>query len=390
MKEEKGRTAQRASKARRGTESAAGTVRKTAAWFMAVLLLITGAGACGRNEEGAPDAEGGSNTKVILTTGFARGEIFRIGSVSCMKNELMVYLTNTQNQYETVFGEEIWQQDFNGVTLEENVKETVLARIARIKSMTLLAEEMGVSLSGEERALCERAAAEYFSSLNERERELLDITQEQIGAMYEDYALADKVYHYIIRDINPEISDDEARTITVQHILLKTTASGNADGGFTTGGEEKEDKYELAVELSRRLAEGEDFESLMELYNEADENTLFVRHGDREEAFEDVAFSLETGQVSDIIETSQGYEILKCISTFDREQTDQNKIEIVRTQREQVFGEQYESFVSTLTRYLNEDLWDEIRLLHDENLTTADFFEVYNRCFEEVTFSFEE
>ena len=41
--------------------------------------------------------------------------------------------------------------------------------------------------------------------------------------------LADKVYRQIISDINPEISDDEARTITVQHILIKTVTE-NADG----------------------------------------------------------------------------------------------------------------------------------------------------------------
>lgn len=338
--------------------------------------------ACGREAESE-----NNSTKVILTTGFARGEIFRIGSVSCMKSELMVYLTNTQNQYENVFGEEIWQQDFNGVTLEENVKEIVLARIARVKSMTLLAAEMNVSLSEEEQALCGQAAAEYFSSLSVREQELLEITQEEISSMYQDYALADKVYHYIIRDINPEISDDEARTITIQHILLRTT---EAAGGYALSEEEKAERYTLAQELSERLEAGEDFESLMELYNEAEENTLYIRHGDREEAFEDAAFSLETGEVSEIVETMQGYEILKCISTFDREQTDQNKIEIVRTRREQVFGEQYETFVSSLMRYLNEDLWEEIRLLHDAELTTADFFEVYNRCFAEVEFSFGE
>lgn len=354
------------------------------AFSLTVLLLMVSACAQG----GVGESE--NSTKVILTTGFARGEIFRIGSVSCMKSELMVYLTNTQNQYENVFGEEIWQQDFNGVTLEENVKETVLARIARVKSMTLLAQEMEVTLTEEERALCTQAAETYFTSLSDRERELLEITQEQIDAMYQDYALADKVYHYIIRDINPEISDDEARTITIQHILLKTTTAGGADGGFVMSEEEKSARYALALELSERLEAGEDFESLMELYNEADENTLFVRHGDMDEAFEEVAFSLETGQVSGIVETPQGYEILKCISTFDREQTDKNKVEIVRQRREQVFGEQYESFVSALMRYLNEDLWEEVRLLHDAELTTSDFFEVYNRCFAEVTFSFEE
>lgn len=88
------------------TVPAAGTFRKSAALCAMAFLLALSLSACGQHEEGTPDAEGG-NTKVILTTGFARGEIFRIGSISCMKNELMVYLTNTQNQYENVFGEEI-------------------------------------------------------------------------------------------------------------------------------------------------------------------------------------------------------------------------------------------------------------------------------------------
>ena len=45
------------------------------------------------------------------------------------------------------------------------------------------------------------------------------MNRQLIESMYRDYALADKVYRQIISDINPEISDDEARTITVQHIL---------------------------------------------------------------------------------------------------------------------------------------------------------------------------
>lgn len=46
--------------------------------------------------------------------------------------------------------------------------------------------------------------------------------------MYEEYSLAQKVYEYLIADINPEISDDEARTITVQHILVKTYSLNEA------------------------------------------------------------------------------------------------------------------------------------------------------------------
>ena len=66
----------------------------------------------------------GSSTKVIFTTGFGDDEVFRIANVSCTTAEIMVYLTTTQNQYESVYGSEVWNVALGDVTLEENVKET--------------------------------------------------------------------------------------------------------------------------------------------------------------------------------------------------------------------------------------------------------------------------
>ena len=73
--------------------------------------------------------KGGENKKVVLTTGFEKNEVFRIEGISCMLPEIMVYLTNTQNQYEEVYGEEIWSTGVGDITLEDNVKDIVLAKI---------------------------------------------------------------------------------------------------------------------------------------------------------------------------------------------------------------------------------------------------------------------
>ena len=81
--------------------------------------------------EGCSKAD--QDTKLVLYTGFKKDEVFRIETKSCMLPEIMVYLTNTQDQYESVFGKEIWKTDLDGVTLEENVKETVLAQLAQVK-----------------------------------------------------------------------------------------------------------------------------------------------------------------------------------------------------------------------------------------------------------------
>ena len=88
---------------------------------------------------------------------------------------------------------------------------------------------------------------------------------------------------------------------------------------------------------------------------------------------------LEYDEISDLVETSQGYHIIKCISTFNREETDANKVKIVEKRRREVFGEEYEAFVESLTRDLNEELWQQVSFLPGSGDGVMDFFDVYDR-----------
>lgn len=337
------------------------------------LLLLAGSLLSGCQKSGDAKA------KVILTTGFENDEVFRIESASCRVPEVMVYLTNTQNQYEKVYGEQIWKTDLSGLTLEENVKDMVLAKIAQVKSMNLLAEEYQVELDKEEKALVGTAAKEYFSSLNETEIAGMQITEDDIAVMYAEYALAQKVYDYIIRDINPEISDDEARTITVQHILVKTYSLNGSGERVPFTDESKAEAYGLAQEILKKAQEGEDFDSLIAAYNEDGKSTYSFGKGEMEESFETAAFNLGNGEISDLVETKYGYHIIKCLNTFNREETDANKIKIVEQRKKEVFSQQYDSYVASLNRKLNEDLWTQITFLRDGQIQTASFFEVYDK-----------
>lgn len=322
------------------------------------------------------------NTKVVFTTGFGKDEVFKIGSMTCTLPEIMVYLTNTQNQYEAVYGEEIWDVSVEGVSLEENVKEMVLAKIAQIKTMYLLADSKGVTLTESEQAMVEQAADEYFGSLSDAETEQMNVDRDVICRMYTEYALADKVYRYIIQDINPEISDDEARTITVQHILLRTYTTDGTGSRVAYTDEVKKAVYEKACEI-RQMAVSEemDFLDLASRYSEDPNITYSFGKGEMDPAFEEAAFALETDEISQVVESESGYHIIKCINTFDREQTDANKLEIVEERRREVFGQEYDAYVEKLSRSLNEELWEQVSFLHDENVKTAAFFDVYEKYF---------
>lgn len=348
--------------------------KRKMAFLFAVIMCCMLFCACQTKEE---------NKKVVLTTGFERDEIFRIEGVSCSKAEIMVYLTNIQNRYERVYGSEILDTVIDGVTLEENIKETALANMAQVKAMTLLAKKHGVILTDEELELVKTAAAEYFASLNETEISTMGIRQETIESLYGEYALASKLYHFLIRDVNPEISDDEARTITVEHILIKTYNVDEEGNREEYSSYSKQLARERAQEVLKKAREGADFKALASEYSDDETLTYSFGKGEMETGFEETAFHLGNDEISDIVETKHGYHIIKCISTFNREETDANKEKIVEERKEEFFGKEYEDFVLSLTKNLNTELWDTVSFIHDEEVVTDNFFDLYNSYFED-------
>ena len=347
------------------------------AMAMLAALLLTG---CQRNA--GADMDVAEEPTVVLTAGFARNEVFKIESMSGTLPEIMVYLVNMQEQYESVYGKEIWQRELNGTTLAESVKDTVLANLAQVKAMNLLAQKHNVTLDEMEKQFAKEAAMEYYESLNEAEIAVMQVDEEILAQMYEEYALANKVYEYIIKDINPEISDDEARTITVDYILIKTCTTDGTGAKVEYSEEDKEEARELAEDILRQAKEeGSDFKELVLKYSEGDKETYSFGKGETEEGFEQAAFNLATGEISDLVETPSGFYIIECLSTFDKDQTSANKVKIVEEKREEVFGEEYDAFAQGLTRDINEKLWESISLVDDEKVTTRQFFTIYHDYF---------
>ena len=262
------------------------------------------------------------------------------------------------------------------------MKDTVLANLAQVKAMNLLAQKHNVTLDEMEKQFAKEAAKEYYESLNETEIAVMQVDEELLAQMYEEYALANKVYEYIIKDINPEISDDEARTITVDYILIKTYTTDGTGAKIEYSEEDKQEARDLAEDILRQAKEeGSDFKELVLKYSEGDKGTYSFGKGETEEGFEQAAFNLATGEISNLVETPSGFYIIKCLSTFDKDQTSANKVKIVEEKREEVFGEEYDAFAQGLTRDINEKLWESISLVDDEEVTTRQFFNIYHDYF---------
>ena len=336
---------------------------------VAVILLLSG---CGRDT---------LPTEVVLTSDFLEDEVFRLEGHPCMKNEIMVYLANSENQYSAVFGNRIWSVPVGEGTLEDSYKENILARIAQIKTMNILAIEREVTLDEDEEAKVNAAAREYYDSLTEGERNYLDVDMDTIAKLYREFAIANKLYETVTEDINPEISDDEARTITVRTILVKTYSVDGNGIRHEFSDEEKKAALSRIAQIQQKLNEGVAFEVLAADYNEDTQTEYSFGRGIMPPEFEEAAFNLGAGEISDIVETEYGYHLIYCVTTFNPEETDANKLKIVEKRKQEAFDEIYNSFVTTLTSNLNKPLFDSIHYDSGGIVETTGFFEIYDKYF---------
>ncbi len=115
---------------------------------------------------------------------------------------------------------------------------------------------------------------------------------------------------YVTPSIKKSLSDDK---VTVKHILI--CFESDEDGEITD--DAKNSAKEKAEEVLVKVKGGEDFDKLVEEYNEdpgaTDEGYTFAQDGTMVEAFEDASFALNVGEVSELVETPYGYHIIKRI-----------------------------------------------------------------------------
>ena len=105
------------------------------------------------------------------------------------------------------------------------------------------------------------------------------------------------------------------------------------------------------------------------------------------EAVEQVVFSLENGETSDLIETDRGYYIFYCDNKFDEEQTQIHKADIVEQRKQEAFREVYDPFVASIHSQLNERVWDEISIRELEQFSYSDFYVIYEKYLNEEELS---
>ena len=275
----------------------------------------------------------------------------------------MIIVATERNRYQKIYTSQIWGVKLPGDrNFETYLVDQVKEFLHEMKMMNLLAMEKGVTLTSVEKEDVRKASDEYFASLTEDDIAYMGITQDDVRTMYGEYLLSNKVVTELTKDMNLEISDSEAKVITVDQIVLT-------------------DKAEADEILSKATEEGADFSALAREYSK---DTVMERHIGRGEApgpYEDAAFALLKDEISPVVEENGMYYIIKCVNDYDENATQERKSGLYRKRKKEAFDQIYSKFKEENPVTFSDEIWKDVKFSKEDKTTTTNFFEIYKKYF---------
>ncbi len=325
-------------------------LRKLAPVAAAALLLGTAAG-CGRTRvtlETYPDT-------VVATFGDTKIYLDEANYMA-RSNQYLMELSSAMYGMDPAT---MWQSDLGtGATYETYSKQSVMAGVYQTYVLKAEAQELGLTLDEDELKKVDEAAGQAMESMDESVKAATNITEERLKEFVTDNALAMKAYQEAIKDVDTEVSDEEAAQRVIRYILIRD-------------GEDAEAAKTQAEEIKARVEGGENSGEAMDAIGEESENyysgTNTYGEGDIDNELGNLGLSLATGETGSVYQEGYGWYVVYCVSDFDRDATDREKPEIVRKRQSERFQTVYAGWVKEAPSFkVDEKVWSQITF--DKNL----------------------
>ena len=293
-------------------------------------------------------------------TQWLEGSMLRIGDTQVDYREGMVYLNAVQKDYEQYYGSDIWKYaiDAQGNTMGEIIKEQTLEQIIYIKVVCRKSSELGIVLSEEELQTVDMQTADYMEKLKDSTLLLHGVNADIVRRIYSDNLLARKTFEVTTLNVDTDIPNEEAAQHRFQTIAIRNFKIDASGKRVSYEGEELAELKARVENLRQQALVSENFYKLASS-NTEDSAMLEITggEGDFPSAYEAKVLALQTGEVSDVIETEDYYYIFYCVTDFDMDATYDKKEEIIIARQEEEFRTRYQEWREMTHIEVNEEMW---------------------------------
>ncbi|MGL5348861.1 MAG: peptidylprolyl isomerase [Peptostreptococcaceae bacterium] len=237
---------------------------------------------------------------------------------------------------EAMYGPSIWDTEIEkGVKYKDTFKDLMLDQMVSIEAVyeqakkdNLLPSKEEVDKSFKEMKKGIDADEAYKKSLEDigANDEFLKVQQEQDLALQNFKANFDKTTKISNEEIKKYYEDNKNEfykdEVKASHILISTLDENNKE----LSAEKKKEAKKKAEDVLKKAKAGDEFAALAKEYSDdkgsgSEGGDLgFFGKGKMVPEFEEAAFSLKVGEISEIVESQFGYHIIKVTDKVDEQQ----------------------------------------------------------------------
>lgn len=316
-------------------------------------VLLCTVTACGGKDE--MESEG--NMKEL-----AEGVLMVVGNESVTYEEAFAYVYMLKQQYEPAMGGDIWDfQMGDGVDFESYAKDQIVDLIMQVKIICQQGEKLDIHLTEDEIWEAKNMAVRFMETVSEEDAAEYRLSEELMAGVYEDHILAEKVYEIVTNEVDTNISDAEAKQVTVQYLMVMTKGVDVNGNKVDMNEEEQKQAKKEAKALYKKAKElTTNFYAFAETNTDASEVEITFGENNMPEDFGEAAMALKTDQMSKLITGNNGYYIIYCVNDYDEDATMAKKEAIIAERKDELFRQKYLEWSERIKMVISTAVWDAI------------------------------
>lgn len=263
-------------------------------------------------------------------------EVASVDGEKITVQEFEFFLQSVKSQMESEAKPEEVEKLWDTEEAVKAAKDKALEEVVKYKVQLKKAKELGLSLTEQEKEEVVEQKKSYVDYIGGREnyKKQLDemkLSDKSFTTLLENYKLTEKLFNKITSEgTEYNISEQEIKEyyeknkedfkqekVKAKHILFSTVD----DSGQPLPEDKQNEAEKKAEEIYEKIKNGEDFDQLMNEYSQdpglqTNPDGYTFGRGEMVPEFEQTAYALKPGEVSEIVKTDFGYHIIKVLDKF--------------------------------------------------------------------------
>ena len=278
--------------------------------------------------------------------------------------------------FASYYGEDYWTNESyakNGKNMQDSIKDSVMENIETQCLLEAHMDDYGVEITDDEKAAMKEAAEKFMSDNTKSALKEVGATEEYVERYLYLQTVQQKMSTAIRATADTEVSDEEAAQRTFSYVKISLTTYTDDSGNQQTYTDDqvtvvKKDAYD-AAEKAKTDFDGtaSDYGYTVQTYSYGSDEKS-ESDGGFCDAVITAANSMKAGDVSDLIEGTDCYYIIRLDSEFDADATEKKKQSIVSDRQDEAYNNVVESYKKDIDINVNDKEWSKVAF---DNLFTT-------------------